>query len=419
MITVTELNEKIKAILEATFMHIVVEGEVASATYHSSGHLYFSIKDEKSSLKCVMWRSNVKRLKFKIEPGEHIVIDGSIGVYSPRGEYQLIAVNIEPYGKGALALAFEQLKKKLETKGYFDKAKKKPIPKFPKRVAIVTALNGAALQDILKVANKRWTLSEFIIIDTLVQGDLAPKQIAKAISYADSLGVDVILVTRGGGSQEDLWAFNEEIVADAIFNAKTPIVSAIGHEVDFLISDFVADLRAPTPSAAAETILPDRNEYLYLLDELLDRFIARIDEILIRKNHDIKALKDRLELLSPIERLNFYQKEFELIKSRFFNTIEYKIDIAFSQIEPLKRQLINNLEMILRKKENSLKNLTEQLNYNNPQNRVKSGFVEVLKDGKRVDICKIKRGEELELVNSSCKLRVQALFNSMIDKIQN
>ena len=241
MITVSELNEKIKAILEATFMHIMVEGEVASATYHSSGHLYFSIKDDKSTIKCVMWKSNVKKLKFKIESGEHIVIDGSIGVYSPRGEYQLIAVNIEPYGKGALALAYEQLKAKLEAKGYFKDEHKKPIPKFPKRVAIVTALQGAALQDMLKVARKRWQLVDIFVIDVLVQGDSAKDEISKAIEYADTLDVDVIVVSRGGGSAEDLWAFNEEIVAEAIFKANTPIVSAIGHEVDFLISDFVAD----------------------------------------------------------------------------------------------------------------------------------------------------------------------------------
>jgi len=406
MITVSELNEKIKAILEATFMHVLVEGEVGSVTYHSSGHLYFNIKDDKSSIKCVMWRSNVKKLKFKIEAGEHIVVDASIGVYTPRGEYQLIAVNIEPYGKGALAVAYEQLKKKLEAKGYFDEAIKKTIPKFPKKVAIVTALNGAALQDILKVAKKRWQLCEFFIIDTLVQGDMAAKEIAKAIDYADNLDVDVILVTRGGGSQEDLWAFNEEVVADAIFNAKTPVVSAVGHEVDFLISDFVADLRCPTPSAAIETILPDKNEYLYTLADLEDRLNIQIRQNLLQKNQELKHIKQRLLTLSPKERLEFYLREFLTVKKSLDDIIKQKINLFKSTISPLKSNYANSINFILRKKEANLKLLHEQIELNNPKNRIKSGFAEVTKDGKRVDICQVDKGDKLKLTNQKCSIEV-------------
>ena len=411
MITVSELNEKIKAILEATFMHIVVQGEVGSATYHSSGHLYFTLKDEKSSIKCVMWRSNVAKLKFKIEPGEHIVIDGSIGVYSPRGEYQIIAVAIEPYGKGALAVAFEQLKKKLEAKGYFDELRKKALPKFPKKIAVVTALNAAALQDILKVAKKRWPLCEFVIVDTLVQGESASGQIAKAIKYADSLGADIILATRGGGSQEDLWAFNEEAVADAIFNAKTPVVSAVGHEVDFLISDFVADLRAPTPSAAIELILPDKNEYLYMLDELEQRYNGVIEQKISQKEQELKHLKQRLLTLSPKERLEFYLREFASVKKSLDDIIKHKLQLLESSIEPLKTRFENNINLILRKKEANLKLLQEQLELNNPKNRIKEGFVEVTKDGKRINICQVVKGDELKLTNEKCSAKVLVMDN--------
>ncbi len=411
MITVSELNEKIKAILEATFMHIVVQGEVGSATYHSSGHLYFTLKDEKSSIKCVMWRSNVAKLKFKIEPGEHIVIDGSIGVYSPRGEYQIIAVAIEPYGKGALAVAFEQLKKKLETKGYFEQSRKKALPKFPKKIAVVTALNAAALQDILKVAKKRWPLCEFVIVDTLVQGESASGQIAKAIKYADGLGADIILATRGGGSQEDLWAFNEEAVADAIFNAKTPVVSAVGHEVDFLISDFVADLRAPTPSAAIELILPDKNEYLYMLDELEQRYNNFLEQKITQKEQELKHLKQRLLTLSPKERLEFYLREFASVKKSLDDIIKHKLQLLESSIEPLKTRFENNINLILRKKETYLKLLQEQLELNNPKNRIKEGFVEVTKDGKRINICQVVKGDELKLTNEKCSAKVLVMDN--------
>ena len=252
LITVSALNEKIKSLLEATFMHIRLEGEIASVTYHSSGHVYFSLKDDRSSLRCVMWRSNAARLKFRLEKGAHVVIDGSVGVYTPRGEYQLIAVSVEPYGRGALAVAFEQLKKRLEAQGYFASERKKPLPRYPRRIALVTAAGGAALQDMLKVARKRWPLTELIVVDTPVQGEGAAESIARAIAYADTLGADIIVTGRGGGSVEDLWAFNEEAVAEAIFRAHTPVVSAVGHEVDTLISDFVADLRAPTPSAAMD-----------------------------------------------------------------------------------------------------------------------------------------------------------------------
>jgi exodeoxyribonuclease VII large subunit len=408
MITVSELNEQIKATLETTFEHVVVEGEVGSATYHSSGHLYFSLKDDESTIKCVMWRSSVAKHKFKIASGEHIVINGYIGVYSPRGEYQLIARKIEPFGKGALALAYEQLKAKLEKEGLFDKSSKKPLPKFPKKIAVVTALESAAFADILNVANKRWPLVEIVAIDTLVQGESAPKMIAKAIEYADTLNVDIILIARGGGSQEDLWAFNEEVVARALHKASIPTVSAIGHEVDFLISDFVADLRAPTPSAAIELILPNKDDYLFAIDDLATKFNRAIEQKIYNAQRELKHLRDSLKTLSPKQRLEFYLQEFNALKNSLKKIMQTKLESKESQLEPLYSLAKNAISIKLQKKSNQLTNLKEQLLLNNPDNKVTEGFVEVTQNGKRVSICNIKKGESFELVSNKCKVAVVA-----------
>ncbi|HGZ70769.1 MAG TPA: exodeoxyribonuclease VII large subunit [Nitratifractor sp.] len=409
MITVSELNEKIKAILETTFMHIVVEGEVSSVTYHTSGHLYFSVKDSKSTLKCVMWKGSVRKLKFTLEKGEHIVIEGSVGVYTPRGEYQFIATNIEPYGRGTLALAYEQLKKKLEAKGYFDRELKREIPKFPKRVAVVTALKSAAWQDVLKVATKRWPMTELVAIDVLVQGEAAAGEIAKAIAYADSLDVDTILITRGGGSQEDLWAFNEEVVADAIYRAKKPVVSAVGHEVDFLISDFVADLRAPTPSAAIETILPDRNEYLFVIDELFEKLGRAVDVKLLKAQEEAANLRERINTLSPMAKLQLRIAEFKSLKSTLVELMEHKLSVKGSAVTPLIQKLEELQQMQLSNKEQRLAILRQQILLNDPAKRVKSGFVEVVQNKKRAEICSLGVGESVELVNDKCKVEVTVI----------
>ncbi len=406
MISVSELNEKVKALLETTFMHVIVQGEVGSVTYHSSGHIYFNIKDDSSTIRCVMWRSSVKKLKFKLEAGEHIVVDGSLGVYAPRGEYQLMAVSIEPYGKGALAVAYEQLKAKLKSKGYFKDESKKVLPKFPKKVAVVTAKSSAACADIISVATKRWPLLELIVIDTLVQGDIAKSEIAKAIEYADTLNADVILVARGGGSAEDLWAFNEEIVADSIFKAKTPIVSAIGHEVDFLISDFVADLRAPTPSAAMERILPDKNDYLFLLDELKESYQNQVNLKLNHLSEELKNIETQLKSLSPKAKLELLSNQFKTLLEQFNSAIEFKLTTSKSQLSPLTNRLNSTITLLLQKKSQELDMIQKQLILNNPKNKIKDGFAEVVKDGKRVKLCNLKSRDKIELVNEECKVKV-------------
>ena len=391
MMTVSSLNTKIKSLLEATFMHISVEGEIASVTYHqASGHIYFSIKDDESAIKCVMFRSNAQKLKFRLEKGEHIVVEGSVGVYTPRGEYQFYAVHIEPFGRGALALAFEQLKEKLKRKGYFDKERKKPIPKFIEKIVLVTAKESAALHDMLKIIEKRWPLVSVTIVDTLVQGERAPEEIARALAYADTLGADVIVTGRGGGSTEDLWAFNEEIVADTLFRLKTVVVSAVGHEVDFLISDFVSDLRAPTPSAAIEMLLPDRQELLYALDEQIARFGERMAQILFHKEQMVRQRSEALQRFSIARRLTQILSEYASLRERYREVMVYKLKQCDISLMSLPDSMKQQFSFVVAQKERQSGVLMQQYLSSNPRKRAKKGWAKISVDGKSVTLDSIE-----------------------------
>jgi len=405
MMTVNSLNIKIKSLLEATFMHIQVEGEIASVTYHqASGHIYFSIKDDKSSIKCVMFRSNAQRLKFRLEKGERIIVEGSVGVYTPRGEYQFYAVHIEPFGRGALALAYEQLKEKLKQKGYFDQANKKTIPKTIRKLALVTAKESAALYDMIKIIEKRWPLIEVIIIDTLVQGEQAPREIAEALQYADNLNIDLIIVGRGGGSTEDLWAFNEEIVADTIFTLKTPIVSAVGHEIDMPISDFVADMRAPTPSAAIEMILPDKQEVLYAINEIEERYSQTIHQILYHKSIQIEQNRENLGRFSVKRRLQELSQTFNNIQNEYKRIIQYKL-LEFSSKPPkIKDGIKQQLSFILNQKYQQKSILLQRFQTNNPRDGIKDGWAKVSQNGKIVSLSAIKINETFFLEDVNTKI---------------
>ncbi|GIU00879.1 exodeoxyribonuclease 7 large subunit [Sulfurovum sp. TSL6] len=407
MMSVSSLNTKIKSLLEATFMHILVEGEVASVTYHTSGHIYFSIKDQKSSIKCVMWRSSVSKLKFRIEKGMHIVIEGSVGVYTPRGEYQFYAVHVEPYGKGALALAYEQLKERLKEKGYFDAQRKKPIPKHIRKIALVTAKESAALYDMLKIIEQRWPLLEVMIVDTLVQGDEAASQIAHALRYADSLGVDVIVVGRGGGSAEDLWCFNEEIVADALFAMQTPVVSAVGHEVDVMISDFVADLRAPTPSAAMEMILPDMREILYTLNDLSERFTYVMNQKLQHLARELKHTEEILLRSSPSRQLKEIQMEFIRLEDEFKRVMTYKLERFSSSLPEMVKKYRQNLVFILEQKSQYLEYISKKLTMNDPKLQCRKGWAQISAEGKTIELGAIKVDQKFTVQDA--ETRIEAL----------
>ena len=404
MMSVSSLNTKIKSLLEATFMHTMVEGEVASATYHTSGHLYFSIKDKDSSVKCVMWRSSVAKMKFRIEKGMHIVVEGSVSVYTPRGEYQFQTVRIEPFGKGALALAYEQLKEKLKSKGYFDAQRKKDIPKHIEKIALVTAKDSAALHDMLKIIEKRWAMVEVTIVDTLVQGDAAGQQIARALAYADSLGVDVVVVGRGGGSAEDLWSFNEEVVADAMYAMKTPVVSAVGHEVDVLISDFVADLRAPTPSAAMEMILPDGSEILFVLDDYMQRFKRYVEQNIFRSMQTLSHVQENMQRSSPLKKLEIYKIDSNRLAEEYVRHMVYKVERYEQQIPSLKESFEKNIGFIFQKKEQTLAYFMKKLQMSDPKLHCAQGWAQVLHNDKITELETLTIDDKFTLVNTSVKI---------------
>ncbi|MEV9497985.1 exodeoxyribonuclease VII large subunit [Aliarcobacter butzleri] len=374
-ISVSTLNLQIKSLLETTFIQVYVEGEISNLTYHNSGHIYFSIKDENSTLSCVMFKGNTKYLKFQLENGLKIVITGSLTVYAPRGNYQLLCNKIEPSGIGSLSLAFEQLKTKLEAKGYFERSRKKVLPRYPKKIAIVTSPTGAAIEDMKKVATHRWSLVEFILIPTLVQGEGASLDIANSIKYADKLNCDIMIVGRGGGSIEDLWAFNEEIVANAIYEAQTPIISAVGHEVDYLISDFVADIRAATPSNAIEIALPDINEHRIYLDSLENEITNRFKNILFNKEQELKNMKKLFEQNSIETKFNFIQTQINFIKSSLKINLNQKFLGYQNQIDLLKSNYLSN----------------------HPDKKEKNGFVQISKSNKVINLADLKIGDEIEL----------------------
>ncbi len=374
-LSVSELNRQIKTILESHFLSLFVTGEISNLVSHTSGHVYFSLKDEESSIRCVLFKGNASKLKFRLENGQKVILGCGLSVYAPRGEYQLMVSTVAPSGKGSLALALEQLKKKLSEKGYFEPSIKKTLPKFPKRAALITSATGAALQDMLRVAEKRWLLCEFVLFNTLVQGETAAAQIAQNIALADKNGFDVIVLARGGGSIEDLWAFNEEIVADAIHEATTPILTGIGHEIDFTIADFAADVRAPTPSAAMETLLPDKNEVYMFLDATLEGYKSSLSQSVSKKESALKHIRELFASSSPSARLAFAHSEISLYAKKFENAIN----------------------AVLSQKSGVISVLKSSLEVKEPAKMFDASLAMVVKDGKKLTLKKLKKGDEFEL----------------------
>ncbi|QOG12748.1 exodeoxyribonuclease VII large subunit [Arcobacter sp. FWKO B] len=386
-LSVSQLNNQIKSLLESTFISVFVEGEISNLTTHSSGHIYFSIKDKDSNISCVMFKGNTYSLKFKLEVGQKVTINGAISVYTPRGSYQLICSKIEPSGIGSLALAYEQLKKKFQALGYFDSSHKKMLPKFPKTIAIVTSATGAAIEDMKKIANHRWPLTKLLLIPTLVQGESAKYDIVNSIKYADTLKADIMIVGRGGGSIEDLWAFNEEIVCEAIFNASTPIISAVGHESDFMLSDLVADIRASTPSNAIEISLPSQNDIIFFIDDLKSNYQRYMQNIISKKTLEVEKLKE-----------HFKQ-----------NSIHIKLDNMQNNITNLKNNFNRELINIFHKKQNNLNIILENFILNEPSKKVKKGFVQVLKNNMISSLEEIDIDDIVEITDAKVIIQAKTL----------
>lgn len=398
-LSVSTLNEQIKTLLEATFEFVSVEGELSRVTKHGSGHIYFTLKDANSSIKCVMFRGNATRLKFSLDEGAHVIIHGALSLYIPRGEYQINCVAAEPFGEGALAVAFEQLKKKLELKGYFDPSHKKPFPKFPQKIALVTSATGAALQDMQRVAAHRWPLVKLIVIDVLVQGVTAAGMIAEALRFADTLGCDAVVVGRGGGSVEDLWAFNEEIVADAIFAMQTPVVSAVGHEIDWVISDYVADLRAPTPSAAMQMILPDRNELIQNIDEMRYGAFNAISQKILRKREQLVMMQEAFKRHGVEQRLTHQKEQLSELRERINSQITRILEQKVRELSPLRERLTQTMESVVRQKQSMVSQMMQAYESQHPKHKNKRGFAQITRDGKVIDLESLGVGDEYVAMN--------------------
>lgn len=319
VITVSQLNSYIKSVLEqdVNLNLIYVVGEVSNFVhYYKSGHMYFTLKDDKSQLKAVMFSSNAEKVKFKIENGLRVICRGRVSAYEKDGQYQLYVDSIQPDGIGELSLAYEQLKQKLADEGLFDVEHKKPLPRFPKRIGVATSNMGAAVEDIKNITKRRYPLAEIVIAPTIVQGDLAPNDIVNSIKLLDSIDdIDVIIVGRGGGSIEDLWAFNTEIVARAVYECKKPIISAVGHETDYTICDFVADVRAETPSAAAEKAVPDINVIMSFVNSSRERMLNLIN---YRLQDEMQRL-DNLQNKGPLSNFGEYIENYKDILDGYTN----------------------------------------------------------------------------------------------------
>lgn len=330
ILSVTQITEYIKKLFSSDVIlnSVSVRGEISNFKHHYSGHMYFTLKDDMCRIKCVMFKSSCEKLKFNPEDGMNVVVQGRVSVYDRDGQYQMYVDDMQQEGIGALYAAYEQLKKRLESEGLFDKDHKRPIPVYPKKVGVVTSSTGAAVRDIINIIGRRCPGVNILLLPVLVQGSEAPGEIAEAIRYLNGRNdIDVIITGRGGGSIEELWAFNEEIVARAIYESRIPVISAVGHETDFTIADFVADLRAPTPSAAAELCVPDKRELYYRVNSCLNSLYGAIQTNLEGDRSELKHLQKSLYSSSPISEINQKKQYIDSLSSVMESIINHKVEL--------------------------------------------------------------------------------------------
>ncbi|MFZ2407479.1 MAG: exodeoxyribonuclease VII large subunit [Methylobacter sp.] len=334
VITVTQLNRETSQLLAEHFLSVLVEGELSNIAQPSSGHIYFTLKDANAQVRCAMFRTQQRRLGFKPENGKQVIVKAQVSLYEPRGDYQLIVEHIEEAGDGALRRAFDALKLKLSEQGLFDAAHKQSLPTLPTAIGVITSPSGAAIRDILTVLQRRFAAIPVIVYPVAVQGDNAKHEIARAIATANRLKqCDVIILGRGGGSLEDLWAFNEELVARAIYDSEIPIISAVGHETDFTIADFVADLRAPTPSAAAEHASPDQQQWLSRFVYLESRLQQQLQRKVNQKQQTLDWLSQRLQQQHPGQKLARNARRMDELESRLKQAMHIKLRHMAGSVE--------------------------------------------------------------------------------------
>ena len=368
---------------------VFLKGEISNFKMHSTGHLYFSIKDETSKINAIMFNRNAKDLNFTPQDGTKILVVGRISVYEATGNYQIYVEEMIEDGLGNLYIAFEKLKEKLSKEGLFDEKYKKKIPKMPKKIGIITAPTGAAIKDILSTIKRRYPICETILFPSLVQGDQAKEDIVKNLKIANTYDLDVIILGRGGGSIEDLWPFNEEIVAREIFNSKIPIISAVGHEVDFTIADFVADLRAPTPTGAAEMAVPNMIDIINHIKQLSIRLNESLNKKIKLEKINLEKSKNSIIIKNPMIMIDNKKQKIDLLKETTIRILNQKIENTKNKIEKIKQNyIINNPEIIYKEKQNKLSNLIEKLELVNPLGVLKRGYT-ITKQENKV-ITKIK-----------------------------
>ncbi len=441
--TVSELNLEIRKNLESSYSDIWLEGEVSNFYFHDKKHMYFDLKDENSKIRVVMFHSNNKNLLFNIKEGLHILINGYVSVYEKRGEYQIVALDARPVGKGSLILAFEQLKEKLEKKGYFDRIHKKNIPILPNKIGIATSVGGAVIRDIISVLERRFKNFHLIIRDVNVQGITSSDEICKAIDDLCQYGVDVIILARGGGSLEDLWAFNTEKLAEKIFDCPVPLISAVGHETDYTISDFVADKRAATPSVAGEVVILNKTEAVENLKEASKKIKNLVKSKMAILKKEFNFLTSRRIFIKPETILNkFNQAAGELciklivnmkrlirarekILSDYRQLVDEKnifkrIYIYRMAIKNMDIRIISDIKNYLTLKKSRLKLILENLQGKNPVAILQRGFAIIYKEKedkniKSIDEVKINQKVRIMLTDGILNAKI---FKKIYKKLE-
>ena len=400
-ITISELSKYIKSNFDNdTYLRkVYIKGEISNFKNHTTGHFYFSLKDSGSRINAVMFSSSAKNIKFIPKDGMTVLVTGRVTVYEATGNYQIYVEEMLEDGLGNLYIAFEQLKEKLAKEGLFDKEKKKKIIRCPKKVGIVTAPTGAAIRDILTTIKRRYPICETILFPSLVQGENAKEDIVKKIELANTYDIDTLIVGRGGGSIEDLWPFNEEIVARAIYNSKVPVISAVGHEIDFTISDFVADLRAATPTAAAELAVPDINTILTYLNTTKTRSYNFINSYLENKKVYLSKLTESYVLKKPTNMYEIKIQNLDNLIDKLNKEISIIIENNKVRLYKCKTNyLLNNPSMLYKFKKQNLSNMINKLEVLNPMNTLKRGYAIVKKDDKSIsDTSKIKKDDIINI----------------------
>ena len=416
-ITISELNHYIKGVMEDNIFlnKVYLKGEISNFKAHTRGHLYFTLKDEGSRLNAVMFSYQANALKFEPSDGMKVLVCGKISVYEATGAYQIYVESMEQDGLGNLYVEFEKLKKKLAAEGLFDLEKKKKIPKVPKKIGIVTASTGAAIRDILTTIKRRYPICETILFPSLVQGADAAKDIVKNIEIANTYDIDTLIVGRGGGSIEDLWPFNEEIVARAIYNSRVPVISAVGHEIDFTIADFVADLRAPTPTAAAELAVPNIDTINTYLENAINRSTISINNLIDIRKKELVTYTSSYILKKPTAMYEVKEQNLDYLIDMLNKDMNRLLDNANVRLfKQVNSYVLTTPEILYKFKQQNLENILGKLDVLNPMNTLKRGYAIIKKNGVVVsDVTNVKKDDiiDMSLKNGRIKSQVLEVIN--------